>query len=235
MTISKTIGLAYIGVTVAAFAAAGAMLLWYTPEERTMGAIQKIFYLHLPTAISTFLACMVCFIASVGYLAQHKPMWDDLAAAGARVGVQLCAVVLLTGMIWGRSAWGTWWTWSPRLTFSLLLFLLYLTYLMIRASIESRQRRALVCAVYGLVAFLDVPLVYLSVRLMPDIHPTSVALAPEMQMTLAVWFVPVLLLTGGLVWAQYRVNRLRREAEEQKAVATAFPAAGHFQWTTEAV
>ena len=91
----------------------------------------------------------------------------------------LCSIVLLTGMIWGRGAWGLWWTWSPRLTFSLMLWLLYVVYLIIRNSIESSQRRAVISAVYGVIAFLDVPLVYLSARLMPDIHPASIELDPR--------------------------------------------------------
>ena len=126
MTSTKTILVrAYWVVTFALFAVAIAMVAFYAPVEQTMGPIQKIFYLHLPVAISTFLACAVSFVASIAYLAQRDGKWDDLAAAAARVAVQLCAVVLLTGMIWARSAWGVWWTWSPRLTFSLVLFLLY--------------------------------------------------------------------------------------------------------------
>src|ERR1043165_3712789 len=141
--------------TLALTALALVRLAKYTPIELSMGPIQKIFYLHLPVAISTFLACFVCFVASAGYLAQRQLWWDDLASAAARVSVQLCSVVLITGMIWGKSAWGQWWTWSPRLTFSLVLWLLYLVYLMVRLSIESGERRALIGAVYGLIAFLD--------------------------------------------------------------------------------
>jgi heme exporter protein C len=136
--------------------------------------------------------------------------------------------VLLTGMIWGRSAWGQWWTWSPRLTFSLVLWLLYVVYLMIRASIESPQRRGIVAAVYGIVAFLDVPLVYLSVRLMPDIHPVSVQLAPEMKLTLAVWFVPVLMLGAGLIVALYR--RENRLAERTRKMVEPLAAPGKMTW-----
>jgi heme exporter protein C len=203
-------------LTVATLAAALAMVAWYTPREQSMGAIQKIFYLHLPVAVNTFLACLVVFVASIGYLWQRRSWWDDLASAAARVSVQFCAVVLITGMIWGRSAWGQWWTWSPRLTFSLVLFLLYVVYLMIRVSVESGQRRAVISAVYGIIAFLDVPLVYLSARLMPDIHPASVALDPAMQKTLMVWFVPITLLCAGLVVAKFTLNRRLRRAEIQR-------------------
>jgi heme exporter protein C len=228
----------FLAVTLASLAAAVWLLAGYTPREATMGQIQKIFYLHLPVAISTFLACLVCFVASIAFLFSHRMAWDDLGAAAARVAVQLCTVVLLTGMIWGQSAWGRWWTWSPRLTFSLLLLLLYIVYLMIRGSIESRQRRAMVCAAYGIIAFLDVPLVYLSVRLMPDIHPTSVKLAAPMKLTLMAWFVPVLLMAGGLLWAQCRVNVLRRRAGErtaERAAAGAGEAEGSLQWKMEAI
>lgn len=175
------------------------LVLAYTPVEATMGPVQKLFYLHMPSAISTFLASLTCFVGSIGYLIQRQSKWDDLAAAGAKVSVLFCSIVLATGMIWGHAAWGHWWTWSPRLTFSLVLWLLYVVYLMVRSSVESGQRRAIISAVYGVIAFLDVPLVYLSVRMMPDIHPVSVALAPEMKLTLGLCFVPVLMLAGGLV------------------------------------
>lgn len=190
------------------------LVLAYTPVEATMGPVQKLFYLHMPSAISTFLASLLCFVGSIGYLIQRQSKWDDLAAAGAKVSVLFCTIVLATGMIWGHAAWGHWWTWSPRLTFSLVLWLLYVVYLMVRSSIESGQRRAIISAVYGVIAFLDVPLVYLSVRMMPDIHPVSVALAPEMKLTLALCFVPVLMLAGGLVvrsFTRSQTWRLERE------------------------
>lgn len=198
-------------VTFAAFIAACAMTAWYAPQEATMGAIQKVFYVHLPSAINTFLACMTVFVASVGFLISRRSWWDDLAAASAKVAVVLCSVVLATGMIWGKSAWGAWWTWSPRLTFSLLLWLLYVVYLIIRTSIDSPQRRSIVAAVYGVVAFLDVPLVYLSARLLPDIHPASISLIAPMKLTLAVWFVPVTLINIGLIGAGFALNRRRHE------------------------
>jgi heme exporter protein C len=182
-------------------------IIKFTPNEETMGVIQKIFYLHLPVAINTFLACLTAFIASIGYLLSRQGWWDDLAAAAARIAVQLCAVVLLTGMTWGRAAWGVWWTWSPRLTFSLVLFLLYVVYLVIRSSIEGRERRAVIGAVYAIIAFLDVPLVWLSARLLPDIHPGSIELEPAMQITLLFSFIPVTLLALGLVATRFSLNR----------------------------
>jgi heme exporter protein C len=222
----KRLGFPFWLMTGAFFAQALALLFLYAPTEATMGPIQKLFYVHLPSAITTFLACLVCFVASIVYAWQRDRRWDRLAASSAKVAVAFCSVVLLTGMIWGKTAWGQWWTWSPRLTFSLVLWLLYVVYLMIRASIESPQRRAIVAAVYGIVAFLDVPLVYLSVRLMPDIHPVSVQLAPAMKLTLFAWFVPVLMLGAGLIAILYRRETERDERRiEQVAESVATAAA----------
>lgn len=206
--------LLYWLMAAATFAGAVALVFGSTPEEATMGMIQKVFYIHLPLAINTFVACLVVFVAGVGYLAQRKVWWDDLAAAAASVAVLLCTLVLVTGMIWARGAWGVWWTWSPRLTFSFMLWLLYVVYLLVRASIEGAQRRAVVSAVYGVVAFLDVPLVYLSARLLPDIHPSSIGLAPSMKMTLALCFVPVTLIAAGLIAGKFGVNQRMRAAKE---------------------
>jgi heme exporter protein C len=214
---------AYWLVTAITFCGAAALIFAWTPQEQTMGLIQKIFYFHLPLAINTFLACTVVFIAGIGYLVQRQTWWDDLAAAAAKVAVVLCTGVLLTGMIWGKGAWGVWWTWSPRLTFSFMLWLLYVVYLIVRNSTEGAQRRAVVSAVYGLVAFLDVPLVYLSARLLPDIHPGNIALAPSMKLTLALSFIPITLLAAGLVNLQYRVNRIRRRQAAEQDATHSFP------------
>ena len=219
VAVRKLFGPAYWTATAVALFGALALLLAYTPTEATMGPIQKVFYLHLPLAINTFLAALVVFVASVGYLVQRSAKWDDLAAAAAKVAVVLCSGVLITGMFWGRAAWGQWWTWSPRLTFSLILWLLYAVYMVVRSSVESRQRRAVVSAVYGLTAFLDVPLVWLSARLLPDIHPASVELAGPMKLTLLAWFVPVTLAAVGLIAGGYELKRRLRERERKAAEA----------------
>jgi heme exporter protein C len=216
----------YWTVIAALFGAGVYIVAFLVPNEATMGPVQKIFYLHLPVAINTFVACTVTFVASLLYLWRRDSRWDDLASSSARVAVLLCTVVLITGMCWGRSAWGHWWTWSPRLTFSLVLWLLYVVYLVIRPSIPTRQRRALICAVYGTIAFLDVPLVYLSVRLMPDIHPQSIEMVPAMKLALLFWFVPVTALTVGLIAARFKLERrLSARINKTSPAATASSAA----------
>jgi heme exporter protein C len=220
---SKPFTFVYWTAALLALVGALAMLLTYTPTEETMGQIQKIFYLHLPLAINTFLAALVVCIASVGYLFQKHTFWDDLAYAAAKITLILATGVLATGMIWGHSAWGTWWTWSPRLTFSLMLWLLYAVYLVVRSSIESPQRRAVVCAVYGLTAFLDVPIVYLSSKLLPDVHPSSIQLIHSMKLTLLVWFVPVTMIAAGLVAARFSLNRAQRRRDLERREKSSRP------------
>ena len=219
---NKTSRAAYWLTVLVLFAAAAAMLRWYTPVDQiqnidgtvTPNPIQKIFYLHMPSAINSLLACLVVFVAGAGYLWRQRTWWDDLALAAAKVAVLMCSVVLLTGMIWAKTAWGAWWTWSPKLTFSLALWLLYVVYLILRPSIESHQRRAMISAVYGIVAFLDVPLVYLSAKMMPDSHPAALPMNPEMKLTLAAWFIPVTLLTVGLIIEAFNANR-RKSLQRQ--------------------
>jgi heme exporter protein C len=218
---NKTVRTAYWLTVIVLFAAAAAMLRWYTPDEATMGPIQKIFYLHLPSAINSLVACLVVFVAGIGYLWRQRTWWDDLALAAAKVAVLLCSVVLLSGMIWAKVAWGAWWSWgSTKLVFSLVLWLLYVVYLILRPSIESYRRRAMVSAVYGIIAFLDVPLVYLSAKMikLPDpFHPAAAQLmAPEMKLTLAAWFIPVTMLAAGLIIEAFNANR-RKSLQRQEA------------------
>jgi heme exporter protein C len=200
---------------IALFGGAMYLVAFRTPDEATMGPVQKIFYLHLPVAINTLLGCLIVFVASVGYLWQRKGGWDDLAASAAKVTVVLCTVVLLTGMIWGRGAWGRWWAWNPRLTFSLVLWLLYAGYLVARHSIDSASRRAVVAAVYGIIAFLDVPLVYLSACMIPELHPVPVELDSSMKLALAAMFIPVTLSSLGLIAMRYLVARDRATGTER--------------------
>ncbi len=198
MSLSPAIMLRSLTVmTASAFVACAALTLWYAPVDFEMGPVQKLVYLHIPAAITAFVGAMCVFVAGVAYLWSRDDRWDGSARAAAMYVVASSAVVLITGMIWGHSFWGYWWTWSPRLTFTLVLFALYLGYLIVRRSIRSTARRRVAAAAYGLIAFLDVPLLYLSARLLPDVHPTSVPLTDPMRTTLAFCFVPAALLLFG--------------------------------------
>lgn len=201
-------------VIIALFAGGVALAARHAPTDAALGPVQRILYLHVPTAMNTFLASFIVFVAGIGYIWQRRAAWDDLAHAAAKAAFVFGSIVLLTGMIWAHSAWGHWWTWSPRLTFSLVLWLLYAVYLLMRPMIEPDHRRAQVCALYGIVAFLDVPLVYLSVKLLPDIHPSDVALSPAMRSTLFFWYLPVTLTCLGLIWEGCRLGARARAASD---------------------
>jgi heme exporter protein C len=141
------------------------------PNEVTMGVVQRIFYFHVPSAWVAFLGFFVVFVASILYLATRNRTWDTLAHAAAELGVLFCAIVLFTGPIWARPAWGTWWTWEARLTTTLVLELVFVAYLVLRSQAETPEQGARLCAVTGIIGFLDVPLIYFSVKIWRGHHP----------------------------------------------------------------
>lgn len=149
MVLWGVLGLAMIAALYLAFVDA--------PRERTMGDLQRIFYFHVAAAITGMTAFGVNFAAGVAYVARRDRKWDRLALAAAETGVVFFAIVLITGPIWAKPVWMVWWTWSPRLTLSLVLCLLYIAYLLIRRYIEDPDRRAMIAAVFGIVAFVDTP------------------------------------------------------------------------------
>jgi heme exporter protein C len=146
----------------------------YAPQDRLQGPVQRIFYVHVPSAWIGMLAFLVVFVASIAVLVTRSRRWDRLAASSAEVGVVFTTGVLLTGPLWARPVWGTYWSWDPRLTSYFVLWLLYLTYLALRSYVVDPARRARYSAVLGIVAFLDVPLVYVSVRWWRSLHPGPV-------------------------------------------------------------
>jgi heme exporter protein C len=200
---------------------AGYAALFIAPDEKTMHAIQRIFYFHVPSAISSFIAFFVVFVANAAYLVTRKPKWDWLGVAGAEVGVACATIVLITGPIWARPVWGIWWTWDARLTSTFILWLLYVSYLILRGLIDDPQRRATLSAIVGIFAFLDVPLVYLSNRLWRTQHPQPVilggensGLAPGMGKVLLICWIAVVCVMIIVLIDRYRLERLRHEYEE---------------------
>lgn len=219
-------GYAYSGFTLLLLAV-GSVMVINAPIDPVMGPIQKLLYLHLPVAANTFVAALVVCIASVGFVGGRRQFWDDLAHAAAAVTVTNGTVLLLTGACWAKVAWGVWWTWSPRLSFSLILWLLYAVYLVLRFRIRSPQRRAIVTAIYGIVAFLDVPLLYLSLKLLPDVHPTDSGLTPPMYPALWVWFAAITLLSSGTIVARFRLARaMPAESGEDAQTMSRFTMSG---------
>jgi heme exporter protein C len=154
-------------------AASYGALIW-APEERTMGIVQRIFYFHVASAWSGFVSFVMVFVGSVAYLRTRALKWDWLSVASAEVGVAFFTVVLVTGPIWAKPVWGIWWTWDARLTSSFLLWVLFVSYLVLRSLVEEPERRAMVSAVFGIFAALDIPLVYFSIWWFRTQHPQPV-------------------------------------------------------------
>ena len=186
--------------------------IWsYAPVEQTMGLVQKIFYVHMPLAWWSMFSFFLVFVSGVAFLMKRTLFWDHLAGAAAEVGVLFSGLALATGMLWGKPAWGVWWTWDPRLTTTLIMWFIYAAYCIVRSLAMNPERRAVVSAVLGIVAFLDVPLVFLSARLWRSIHPAVLAakgggLEPEMKTTLFVCLGAWFFLWYALVAVRTRQN-----------------------------
>ncbi len=190
-------------------------IFMYAPIEAVMGLVQKVFYIHLPLAWWSLASFFVVFVASIAYIRTRKTAWDALALAAAEVGLVCGTLMLMTGSIWARHSWGVWWTWDPRLSTALIMWFVYAGYLLLRGLDMPMQRNALIRAVVGIVAFIDVPLVFLSARLWRSIHPAVFAskgggLDADMRIT-----VFICVASFGFVWAALLC--IRRQQLMQKA------------------
>jgi heme exporter protein C len=147
------------------------LMLMVAPTGADLGPVERVIFFHVPIAIMSFLAFFLVFLSSIVFLVTRNQAWDRLAHASAEVGVVFVTLALITGVIWARPIWNTWWTWEPRLTTTLILWLIYVAYLMIRSYAPSRLQGQIYAAVVGIVGFVDVPIVYGSVIWWRTIHP----------------------------------------------------------------
>jgi len=161
-------------ITVVLMAAALALVFLYAPRERQMGEVQRIFYFHVPSAWVGFLAFFVTLCMSIAFLRTGDLKWDKVSAASVEVGLVFTVMAIVSGSIWARPAWNTWWTWDPRLTTYTILALIYVAYLMLRQGVEDPGRRARFASVYGIVGFISVPLTFFSIRWWRTIHPVVI-------------------------------------------------------------
>ena len=151
------------------------LAIFYVPPDLLQGDVQRIMYIHVPTAWVAFLAFFVVFLAGIIYLWKRFPEADRLAYASAEIGVLFTALTLIDGAIWGKPTWGTWWTWDARLTTTAILFIIYVGYLMLRSYIDEPERRARLSALVGIIGFIDVPIIYMSVLWFRTLHqPPSI-------------------------------------------------------------
>lgn len=193
------------------------------PTELTMGDVQRIFYYHVPSAWTAFLLFFVNFGASIWYLVRRDPAADAVAVTTAEVGVVFCTIVLVTGPLWARPVWGIWWTWDARLTSTLVLWLIYVSYLILRRFSSGGQTPVLAAAL-AIFGFADVPLVYLSIWFFRTQHPQPVvggggALDPRMGHALLINWVAFLAFALLVCWLRYRLEILKRAVENAHAAA----------------
>jgi heme exporter protein C len=199
-----------------------------SPPDRDMGHLQKIMYVHVPSAWIAMVAFFLVFAASALYLWLRDERLDLLAAAAAEVGVVLTGLTLALGSIWGRPTWGVWWTWDPRLTSTAILFLIYSGYLALRNLTDEPERRERWSAVVGILAFLNVPIVYMSVRWWRTLHQvqsTPSTLDSGYVLGLRLNALAFLLVFVYLVGRRYQAARLER-AVERRAEESSFTTGG---------
>ncbi len=200
--------------------AAFAMILFYTPVEAEQGEVQKIFYVHVPSAWTAFLAVTVVFVSSILFLLTRDRVWDEIAASSGEIALVFLTIVLTTGPLWGRPVWNTWWTWDARLTYTLILWLVFAAYQLVRPFAGESERGARFAAVLSIVGFADLPIIHFSVLWWRTLHPKPVVMDPvggkhldpamfqTLMFTLGAWTLLYLFFLAKRVQIEHRRNEL---------------------------
>jgi heme exporter protein C len=209
------------------FVAALWMTLFYAPREAVMGDVQRVFYFHVASAWVGALAFLVAAVAGVLFLARGDRRWDASGLASVEIGVVFSLATVISGSVWARPIWNTWWTWDPRLVTVTVMILVYLAYLLLRQGIEDPDRRARFAAAYAIVGFLSVPLTFLSIRIFRTIHPVVVGsgdpgamgafdMTPPMLQTFLFSLFTFTVLYATLLWHRVRMQSLAETVEQLK-------------------
>ena len=202
------------------------LIFIYTPVEVVQGAVQKVFYIHLASIWNAYLGFLVVFVVSILYLWRPSPRKDRIARAWAEIGVVFTTITLISGSIWGKPIWGTYWTWDPRLTTTLLLWIISVVYLMLRGFVGDPERGRRYAAVIGIIGFIDVPIVHMSVRWWRTLHPDPIVArleGPDVPMSM--WYtvlyciVAFSLLALFLVRQRLHIDELREKVASLRAIA----------------
>lgn len=208
------------GVAVVLLASGAFIGLVASPPDAFQGEYVRIMYAHVPNAWIAYLAFTIVFGSSVLYLWKRTPAYDDLARSAAELGVMFTGLALVTGSIWGKPVWGTWWTWDARLVTTAMLFLIYVGYLLVRELTEDRLRGARAAAVIGIIGFLDIPVIHFSVVWFRTLHqPASVirgdiTMAPPMLAALMLMLTAFTVLFIYLLTLRVRLQRLEARRAE---------------------
>jgi heme exporter protein C len=214
-------------IALALLAIATLMVFVYAPIERVMGPVQKVFYFHVAAGWVGMLAFLAAVIAGVAYLITKRSVWDLVGVGSIEIGIVFMLINIITGSIWARPIWNTWWTWDPRLTTATIMELVYAAYLMLRSGIDDPDRRARFGAVYAIIGFISVPMTFLSIRIYRTIHPVVVgnndptvtgafSMTPAMSETFAFSLVTFSVLFISLLWHRIRLGQLAERVERLK-------------------
>ena len=198
----------------------------YAPREAVMGDVQRIFSFHMGTVWVATIAFTIVFISSIVYLINNKRIWDVLAYSSAEIGVLFITLTIITGSIWAKPVWGTWWTWDPQLTTTFILWILFIVYLLIRSTAGYGEKRAKFSAVFAIIAYLDLPLVYISARVMRGISPVVFGpggggIETKMLHTLLLAMLAFTFLFILLITERVRIENLRHKIRMLKAAGVA--------------
>jgi len=209
--------LTFIGMMTSIF-----MIFLYVPTDAIEGIPQRIFYFHVPIAWIGMLAFGVVTVAGIGYLWKKDERWDWAARASAELGAVFITLALITGSIWGKTTWGTWWTWDARLTTTLILWFIYIGYLMLRSYMGRTHESARSGAVLAIIGLIDVPIIYESVNWWRTLHPqaevgTPGALPPSVVLTLMISLVTFTLFYSFLMIQLYQLQRMQTLAQRLRA------------------
>jgi len=195
------------------------LILFYTPTERVMGSVQKVFYFHVSAAWAGMLSFLLAAVSGGIYLSTRKQKWDWLSLSSIEVGLVFGLIAILSGMIWAQPIWNTWWVWDPRLTTTAIMELIYLVYFILRSSLNTPESQARLGAVYAIVSAATVPLTFFSIRLFRTIHPVVIAaggsggsafnMTPRMLLAFFVSLFVFTLLLIDLVWHRSRLAKLQ--------------------------
>jgi heme exporter protein C len=204
-------------------AAAAYVSFFIAPTDAKQGLIYRILFLHVSSAWTGLTAFLIGFVGNLLYVWKRQPQWDWLGVSAVEVGLAFTTVVLVTGPIWARPVWGIWWTWDARLTSTFIMWLLYVSYLLLRTLVEEPDRRALFSALFGIFAFLDVPLVFGSIRWWRTQHPQPIVMGgagagmdPVMFRVLMFAWLAMLALMTLLLRQRYRLEAMRSEFETMR-------------------
>ncbi len=202
------------------------LIFIYVPTDANLGVVQRIFYIHVPLAWDAFLAFFIVFLTSILYLVKREEKWDRWAASAAHVGVIFTTLFLIAGSFWARASWGIWWAFDePRLTFSLILWFIYIGYLLIRSYVSNQEQGKRFGAVVGILGFFDVPLIALTIVYWRTNHPSPLifeqgGLAPSMQLTLMTSIAAFTALFFLLLWQKLSVKGIEAEVKKIKRAVT---------------